>query len=147
MRPTKGLHYRVFDFRPVGRISIPPLRRRPSDIQKLAELHPNVRLCIGIYREPAEIAMQDKDEMKRHMLELLEVMWRNHQHVGLATHEEWCVRDALRLAVSARAQDADASSARRASPIRSRTASKSMTSSMTSAPVGQWPMQSPKPSQ
>ncbi len=74
------------------------LFRTKDDIQKLAELRTNVRLCIGIYREPAKLALQDKDEMKRHMLELLEVMWRNHQHVGLATHEEWCVRDALRLA-------------------------------------------------
>jgi proline dehydrogenase len=57
-----------------------------------------VRLCIGIYREPPEIALQDKAQMKHHMLELLEVLWRNGQHVGLATHEEWVIREALALA-------------------------------------------------
>jgi proline dehydrogenase len=42
--------------------------------------------------------MTDKVQMKKHLLELLEVLWRNGQHVGLATHEEWVIRDALALA-------------------------------------------------
>jgi len=91
----QSLRSRGFDN--VGVVFQSRLFRTKDDIQKLQDLHANVRLCIGIYREAPEIALQDKDEMKRHMLELLEVMWRNHQHVGLATHEEWCVRDALRI--------------------------------------------------
>lgn len=74
------------------------LFRTRQDIQELAHMRPNVRLCIGIYREPPAIALQDKTEMKKHMLELLEVLWKNQQHVGLATHEEWAIRDALSLA-------------------------------------------------
>ncbi len=74
------------------------LFRTRQDIADLAPLQPNVRLCIGIYREPPEIAMQDKHQMKQHLLELLEVLWANGQHVGIATHEEWVIRDSLALA-------------------------------------------------
>ena len=89
---------RARGFDNVGVVFQSRLFRTKDDIQKMQDLRPKVRLCIGIYREPPEIAMQDKDEMKRHMLELLEVMWRNQQHVALATHEEWCIRDSLLLA-------------------------------------------------
>lgn len=74
------------------------LYRTREDIHKLRELQPNVRLCIGIYREPQALALQNKDAMKRHLLELLETMWQNGQHVAVASHEEWVVRDAIALA-------------------------------------------------
>lgn len=74
------------------------LFRTRADIAALAPLQPNVRLCIGIYREPAEMALQDKTEMKKHLLELLEALWRNGQHVGIASHEEWVIRESLALA-------------------------------------------------
>lgn len=74
------------------------LFRTTDDVDALMSLAPNVRLCIGIYPEPAEIARVDKVEMKRHMLELLERMWKNGQHVALATHEEWVIREALEIA-------------------------------------------------
>ena len=74
------------------------LYRTREDILALQDLKPNVRLCIGIYREPEGVALQEKDSMKRHLLELLETMWRNGQHVAVATHEEWVVRKAIELA-------------------------------------------------
>lgn len=74
------------------------LFRTVKDIDALADLRPNVRFCIGIYREPPDIALQDKTEMKRKLLELLPAMWRNGQHVALATHEEWVIREALTIA-------------------------------------------------
>lgn len=74
------------------------LYRTREDIFKLQELQPNVRLCIGIYREPEALALQNKDAMKRHLLQLLATMWENGQHVAIATHEEWVVRDAIALA-------------------------------------------------
>jgi proline dehydrogenase len=74
------------------------LYRTREDIVALEELRPNVRLCIGIYREPSAIALQDKVAMKKHLLELLEKMWLNGQHVAVATHEEWVIREALDVA-------------------------------------------------
>ena len=86
------------EFDNVGIVLQSRLFRTISDFEALSSLVPNVRLCIGIYPEAAEIALTDKVAMKRHMLELLEKMWRNGQHVGLATHEEWVIREALALA-------------------------------------------------
>jgi proline dehydrogenase len=74
------------------------LYRTREDILALEDLRPNVRLCIGIYREPSAIALQDKNSMKRRLLELLEQMWNNDQHVAIATHEEWVIREALEVA-------------------------------------------------
>ena len=82
----------------VGVVLQSRLFRTKSDIESLKKWKCNVRLCIGIYHEPPAVALQDKDEMKRHMIELLRTMWENGQHVALATHEEWCIREALKMA-------------------------------------------------
>jgi proline dehydrogenase len=74
------------------------LFRTRDDIRKLSHLKPNVRLCIGIYREPPRIAFQDKPSMKSRMLELLGEMWANGQYVALATHDEKVIRRALATA-------------------------------------------------
>jgi proline dehydrogenase len=74
------------------------LHRTASDVEALASLRPNVRLCIGIYREPPAIALQDKPAMKRRMIELLGRMWDNGQYVALATHDEQVIVEALDLA-------------------------------------------------
>ncbi len=74
------------------------LFRTEKDIEDLAPWKPNVRLCIGIYREPPSVALQDKTEMKHHLLTLLEKLWTHGQHVGLATHEEWVIHEAVELA-------------------------------------------------
>ncbi len=76
------------------------LHRTGDDIRALAPLRPNVRLCLGIYREPAAIALQDKPAMKERLLELLRMMWENGQYVGIATHDEPVIRRALELAAA-----------------------------------------------
>lgn len=74
------------------------LFRTQEDVKALAALKPNVRLCLGIYREPAAIALQDKPAMKERLLELLEAMWANGQYVAMATHDEAVIRRGLALA-------------------------------------------------
>jgi len=74
------------------------LFRTPDDVGRLADLKPSVRLCIGIYRERAGIAFQEKPAMKARMLEILAQLWANGQHVGLATHDEKVIRRALAMA-------------------------------------------------
>jgi proline dehydrogenase len=74
------------------------LHRTEQDVRDLSPLKPNVRLCLGIYREPPEIALQDKPSMKARLLDLLEMMWRNGQYVAVATHDEAVARAALQLA-------------------------------------------------
>ncbi len=96
---TLGIYRRVRkEFDNCGVVLQSRLYRTREDIESLRELRPNVRLCIGIYPENPSIALQSKTEMKRHLLELLNVLWDNGQHVAIATHEEWVIRKALELA-------------------------------------------------
>jgi proline dehydrogenase len=74
------------------------LHRTEQDIRDLAPLKPNVRLCIGIYNEPSEIALTSRPPMKERLLSPLEMMWANGQYVAIATHDEAVIRKALALA-------------------------------------------------
>lgn len=52
------------------------LYRTPADLQHLFEqgLTPNIRLVKGAYQEPPELAYQDKQEINRAMLRLMEIL-------------------------------------------------------------------------
>ena len=82
----------------IGPVLQTRLNRTEQDIRELAPLRANVRLCIGIYREPPEIALVDKREMKERLARLLEFLWSNGQYVAIATHDEPLIRRALALA-------------------------------------------------
>lgn len=96
---TLGLYRKMVGrFPRIGVVLQSRLFRTPDDVKALAPLKPSVRLCLGIYREPPEIALQDKPAMKQRLLELLETMWSNGQYVALATHDEAVIRRGLALA-------------------------------------------------
>jgi len=96
---TLGLYRRfVTKYPGIGPVLQSRLHRTEQDVRDLAPLRPNVRLCIGIYNEPAEIALTSKPEMKQRLLDLLEMMWANGQYVGIATHDEAVLRKAMTLA-------------------------------------------------
>jgi proline dehydrogenase len=73
------------------------LRRTMRDVADLQDLHPNFRLCKGVYVEPAEIAYQDMRDINRNYLSILETLFRNGSYVGVATHDELIVNEALRM--------------------------------------------------
>ncbi|MFQ5700680.1 MAG: proline dehydrogenase family protein, partial [Acidobacteriota bacterium] len=96
---TLRLYRRMVDCFPrIGPVLQARLHRTPRDIEDLAALKPNVRLCLGIYREPQEIALQDKQAIKERLLELLRMLWSNGQYVAVATHDESVIARALQLA-------------------------------------------------
>lgn len=96
---TLGFYRRFVGRYPrIGPVLQSRLHRTERDVRELAPLKPNVRLCIGIYREPAEIALLDKPPMKRRLLELLEMMWDNGQYVAVATHDEAVIRRVFAMA-------------------------------------------------
>lgn len=74
------------------------LFRTEDDLERLADLVANYRLCIGIYREAEKIALQDKNAMKKNLLKLLRKAWSQAAYVAIATHEEWIITAALTLA-------------------------------------------------
>jgi proline dehydrogenase len=96
---TLGMYRRfAARFPRIGVVLQSRLFRTERDVLDLAPLRPSVRLCLGIYREPAAVALQDKPAMKERLLELLEAMWTNGQYVAIATHDEAVIRRALDLA-------------------------------------------------
>jgi proline dehydrogenase len=78
------------------------LRRTVEDVPGLA----NVRLCKGIYVEPPELAYQEEDEVRAGFLATLDALFDAGAYVGIATHDEILLREALaRIAVRGLARD------------------------------------------
>jgi proline dehydrogenase len=73
------------------------LRRTLSDIDALAELKPSVRLCKGIYIEPPDIAYQDYEAVRASFVRSLDALLDAGCYVGIATHDEWLLREGRRL--------------------------------------------------
>jgi proline dehydrogenase len=73
------------------------LRRTIDDIEALADLRPSVRLCKGIYVEPASIAFVDADEIRANFVRCLDALLDARAYVGIATHDEWLIGEALRI--------------------------------------------------
>lgn len=73
------------------------LRRTVRDAEALAAQQANVRLCKGIYIEPYRISWRDPEIIRRAFVRDLEVLLRGGSYVGIATHDEILVYEALEL--------------------------------------------------
>ena len=73
------------------------LKRTLSDIAAVAELRPNVRVCKGIYVEPPELAYQEDETIRLNFLDALEALFDLGSYVGIATHDDWLIGEALAL--------------------------------------------------
>lgn len=73
------------------------LRRTAGDVDALQDLRPNYRLCKGVYVEPREISYRDMRVINRNYAYLLEKLLRNGSYVGIATHDELMVWEAMRI--------------------------------------------------
>jgi proline dehydrogenase len=73
------------------------LRRTRDDVRALADLRPNVRLCKGIYIEPPSIAFTDPEAVRANFVVCLDALLDAGAYVGVATHDEWLIGEALRI--------------------------------------------------
>jgi proline dehydrogenase len=71
------------------------LRRTLDDVRALADLRPSVRLCKGIYLEPASIAFTDDEAVRANFLRSLDELLDTGCYVGVATHDEWLIGESL----------------------------------------------------
>ena len=69
------------------------LRRTLDDLDGLD----NVRLCKGIYVEPVEIAYQEFEAVRANYVRCLERLVAQGTYVGIATHDEYLIEEALRI--------------------------------------------------
>lgn len=79
---------------PVGIVLQAYLRRTEADAAALAAEGVPVRLCKGIYREPAAIAFQDREEIRANYRKVLRILLAGRAKVGIATHDDVLVDDA-----------------------------------------------------
>jgi proline dehydrogenase len=69
------------------------LRRTITDLEGLED----VRLCKGIYAEPPELAYREFDEVRANYVRCLERLVAQGTYVGIATHDEHLIGEALRI--------------------------------------------------
>lgn len=64
------------------------LRRTEQDVQEAAGRGDRVRICKGAYKEPAEIAFQDMDEIRASYRRAAEILLDKGNYPAIATHDE-----------------------------------------------------------
>ena len=80
------------DFDNFGIVLQSRLFRTPEDIKALHAKPCKVRICIGIYKEAADIALQEKPDMKEKLFEYVQLLLDHGHYPEIATHDEPLVR-------------------------------------------------------
>jgi proline dehydrogenase len=81
----------------VGIVLQAMLRRTLDDVGELVDLRPNVRVCKGIYVEPADVAYQGDEAIRFNFVETMAALWEGGAKVAVATHDDVLVAKALEL--------------------------------------------------
>ncbi len=81
----------------VGTVLQTRLHRTEEDLEKIPA-GMRIRLVIGIYPEPAQIATTDKAEMKSRMVRYAKRLLERGARVEFATHDEGCIESFLKEA-------------------------------------------------
>ena len=81
----------------IGTVLQTRLFRTPSDIDALQGPNDRIRLVIGIYDEPAEIAYTDKSYMKELLLEAMKKLLAQGAYVEMATQDIPIIHQSLAL--------------------------------------------------
>jgi len=74
-------------YRNVGTVIQSALRRSRADIERLNAMGSRVRLVKGAYREPGEVAFQQKSEVDAAFIELAYLLLKGGTYPAIATHD------------------------------------------------------------
>ena len=95
---TLEVYKRVYEeFSNVGVVLQSYLKRTYNDAIVLNKIGTNYRLCKGIYIEPATIAYKDKQAIRDNFMKSLELMLKNGNYVGIATHDKYLIDKSYEL--------------------------------------------------
>ena len=75
-------------YRGIGIALQSSLRRTEQDVQRMNELGARVRLVKGAYKEPAEVAYQQKEEVDAAYVRLMRLLLDGGTYPAIATHDE-----------------------------------------------------------
>jgi proline dehydrogenase len=89
---TLDVYKRIYEeYSNLGVVLQAYLKRTYNDTILLNKLGTNYRLCKGIYIEPANIAYKDKQAIRDNFMKCLELMLKNGNYVGIATHDKYLI--------------------------------------------------------
>lgn len=75
-------------WRNVGVVLQSYLKRSAGDVARMNELGARVRLCKGAYAEPPEVAFQEREQVDRSFVELMQMLLSDGHYPAIATHDE-----------------------------------------------------------
>jgi proline dehydrogenase len=84
---VRDLHSRPGHAGSVGAVIQAYLHRSQSDVEALCAERIRVRLCKGAYKEPPEIAFQDKADVDANFVKLAKILLKSGTFHGIATHD------------------------------------------------------------
>ncbi len=87
LETSVDLYRRGYD---VGTVLQTRLHRTEADLARIPE-GMRIRLVIGIYPEPSDVALTDKDSMKERMLAFSKTLLSRNVYVEFGTHDQPCV--------------------------------------------------------
>jgi proline dehydrogenase len=67
------------------------LIRSTKDLERNLGENLNVRICKGIYLEPAEIAFQDREEIRESFISLVKMILEGKGYAAIATHDTYII--------------------------------------------------------
>ena len=82
----------------VGTVIQSYMRRAEADVEKLLSERIRIRLCKGAYKEPEDIAFQNKSEVDSSYVKLMKILMKSGVFHGLATHDETIIKEAKAFA-------------------------------------------------
>jgi proline dehydrogenase len=82
----------------VGAVIQSYMRSAATDVDRLLSEGIRIRLCKGAYKEPADIAYQEKSEVDDNYVKLMKVLMKSGVYHGLATHDESIIKKAKAFA-------------------------------------------------
>lgn len=88
----------ISSFPTLGMVLQSRLFRTDEDIKSISGLNARIRICIGIYNEPKEIALTSKPEMKVKLLEQLEVLFKEGHYPEIGSHDKSVIEASINMA-------------------------------------------------
>ena len=82
----------------VGAVIQSYMHRAENDVENLLAAGIRIRLCKGAYKEPPEIAFQEKSEVDANYVKLMKTLMKSGIYHGLATHDESIINQAKAFA-------------------------------------------------
>ena len=83
------------DFPNIGLTVQASLRRSKKDLIKLLKKQAIIRLVKGAYHESKDVAFQNKGEIDRNYVKLMEILFNKSERFAIATHDERLIEKAI----------------------------------------------------